>query len=115
MAEVTLIIGGRHYDVHCGDGEEAQLMRIAQMIDAKTVVARKASPGLTEVRQLLFAAILLADELFEERSKGKAQGSLELPAAPDPAADDAAASRINALAARIEAIAEKLAVTSATP
>ena len=36
------------------------LSRLAAMVDEKTGVARQASPGLTEVRQLLFAAILLA-------------------------------------------------------
>ena len=59
MAEVTLDIGGRLYDVHCRDGEERQLQRLAAIIDDKTKVARRASAGLTEVRQLLFAAILL--------------------------------------------------------
>lgn len=114
MAEVSLSIGGRHYDVHCGDGEEAQLIRLSQMIDAKTAIARKASPGLTEVRQLLFASILLADELVDARSQGSPQGSLALPAAADSEAEEQIAERLGALAARIEMLAGKLAGTDPT-
>ncbi|MBP6030588.1 MAG: cell division protein ZapA [Sphingobium sp.] len=117
MAEVTLDIGGRHYDVHCRDGEESQLLRLAAIIDEKTGVARRASAGLTEVRQLLFAAILLADELNDLRGRGAAQGALDLSSLPDGAAEEeaAAAARIDALAARIETLAQKLAIADAAP
>lgn len=115
MAEVTLDIAGRHYDVHCRDGEEAQLRRLAAIIDEKTSVARRASPGLTEVRQLLFAAILLADELNDLRAQGKAQGTLDLPATPAAPDTQGAAARLDAIAARIETLAQKLAGTPDAP
>ncbi|MCB2015246.1 MAG: cell division protein ZapA [Sphingobium sp.] len=115
MAEVTLTIGGRQYAIHCGDGEEAHLDRLAKMIDAKTGIARQASPGLTEVRQLLFAAILLADEVHDMKIKTeKPQGSLELPPASNEAGEEVMASRMNVLAARIEALADKLAGAATT-
>ncbi|GLT00852.1 hypothetical protein GCM10007897_22420 [Sphingobium jiangsuense] len=110
MAEVTLTIGGRQYDVNCRDGEESHLLRLAEMIDAKTMTARKSSPGLTEVRQLLFAAVLLADEVHDLRlERNKGQSSLNLPPIDDSAAEEMMAGRLNALAARIEKLAEKLA------
>ena len=109
MAEVTLHIGGRQYDVHCRDGEEAQLRRLAGIIDEKTAIARRASPGLTEVRQLLFASILLADEIDELRAQGKAQGALDLTPVTNPAEEEAIAARLNAIVERIESLAQKLA------
>lgn len=109
MAEVTLNIGGRHYDVHCRDGEEPQLMRLAAIIDDKTNVARRASPGLTEVRQLLFASILLADELNDLRAQGKAQGAFNLSPATGRTDEDMLAARLDALAGRIESLAQQLA------
>ncbi|RXR26488.1 cell division protein ZapA [Sphingobium fluviale] len=115
MAEVTLDIAGRHYDVHCRDGEEAQLRRLAAIIDEKTSVARRASPGLTEVRQLLFAAILLADELNDLHAQGMAQGALDLPLASAHADEQGAAAKLDAIAARIETLAQKLAGTPALP
>ena len=66
MADVKLGIAGRVYDVHCADGQEPQLLNLAAVVDEKV----RAMPGGTEVRQLLFAALMLADEAQE--AKGKA-------------------------------------------
>ncbi len=66
MADVKLHIAGRVYDVHCADGEEAQLMQLASVVDEKV----RGMPGGTEIRQMLFAALMLADEAQE--AKGKA-------------------------------------------
>ncbi len=116
MAEVTLGIGGRQYDVYCGDGEEHHLLRLAGMIDAKMAVARKASPGLTEIRQLLFAAILLADEIHDLRAQGHdGQGALDLGASGKDTDEAAAAAQIEILAARIEALADALAAEAPSP
>lgn len=67
MADVKLNIAGRVYDVHCADGEEQQLQSLASLVDDKV----RAMPGGTETRQLLFAALMLADETQE--AKGKAE------------------------------------------
>ncbi len=66
MADVKLMIAGRPYDVHCADGEEAQLLQLAAVVDEKA----RGIQGGTEVRQLLFAALMLADDAQE--AKGKA-------------------------------------------
>ncbi|ALH80574.1 cell division protein ZapA [Sphingopyxis macrogoltabida] len=65
MADVKLTVAGRPYDVHCADGQESQLLQLAALVDEK---AREIQGG-TEVRQLLFAALMLADETQEARAK----------------------------------------------
>ena len=65
MADVKLTIAGRPYDVHCADGEEAHLTHLASLVDAKA----RGIQGGTEVRQLLFAALMLADETDEAQNK----------------------------------------------
>lgn len=65
MADVKLTIAGRPYDVHCADGEEGQLIQLASVVDEKV----RTMPGGTEVRQLLFAALMLADDAQEARGK----------------------------------------------
>ena len=65
MADVKLTIAGRPYDVHCADGEESQLIQLASLVDEKA----RAIQGGTEVRQLLFAALMLSDETQEARGK----------------------------------------------
>lgn len=111
MAEMTLTIGGRQYQIHCRDGEEAQLDHLAAIVDAKARQARQATPGLTEVRQLLFAALFLADELADvKREAAGRQRTLDL-----PSGDDDAATAVEGLAKRLEKLAERLAPASTAP
>ena len=65
MADVKLTIAGRPYDLHCEDGQESQLLQLADVVDEKA----RAMPGGTEVRQLLFAALMLADDAQEAKGK----------------------------------------------
>lgn len=66
MSEVTLRIGGKAYRVSCADGQEAQLARLGSVVDEKF---RQMEGNLapSEAQNLLFAAILLADDLHEAR------------------------------------------------
>ncbi len=111
MPKLRLDIGGRGYDVHCADGEEAHLHALAVRIDAKALDAQAAlGGGINEVRQLLFAALFLADEI---ESAAPAVPPVPAPdAAPDaaqPAHDRATVQAIDRLAARIEALAVRVA------
>ena len=66
MSNVTLTIGGRAFTLACPDGEEAHLSTLGRMVDAKVTAMGTASQ--TETRMLLFAALMLADEVYEARS-----------------------------------------------
>ena len=69
MSNVTLTIGGRHYTVACAQGEEAHIEALGRTIDGK-LASLPNMAGQSEPRTLLFAALLLADELHEARSGG---------------------------------------------
>lgn len=100
MSNVTLTIGGRDYAVACDPGEEAQVARLGAMIDAKlTSMGTAASQG--ETRNLLFAALLLADEVHELKRGAPAAGQ---PANPTPDHADA----LERIAARLESCASAL-------
>lgn len=68
MADVRLSIANRDYIVTCKDGEEDRLNALGRLVDTKAREAGGAG-GMNESRQLLFAALLLADELFDARPK----------------------------------------------
>jgi len=102
MAEVSIEIGGRQYPVTCRDGEEEHLRMIAGLVDAKAADAQRAVGGVNETRQLLLAALLLADEINELR-----QGRTP-PPPPSPPAGPDLSPILDKLAARIESVAEKL-------
>lgn len=100
MSNVTLRVGGRDYTVACASGEEQHVSALGGMIDAK--IQAMGGAGHSEARQLLFAALLLADELHEAKFRGGGQAA---PAAPDP---DAHADALELLAARLEKCAATL-------
>ena len=96
MAEVNLTIAGRNYQVGCRAGEEDNLVAAARMVDAKSREALSGLGTLSESRQLLFASLLLADQLLEKPGAAAAMVDPEL------------APRIEALANRIESLAKSL-------
>lgn len=118
MPELSVIVNGRSYAIVCGDGQEQHVTALAADIDRRIrqLVAILGQAG--EARLLLMAGLLISDELEE----AKAQLAEGVPEAAVPAgaavgdADDGAAlaamgqafDEIDSLAARIEAVAERL-------
>jgi len=109
VADVKLTIAGRPYDVHCADGEETQLLQLAAAVDEKA----RGVQGGTEVRQLLFAALMLADEAQEAKGKvDKAEpqsDSLRAAVALAESREQAARDELRAAVAREAAALKELA------
>ena len=97
MAEVELTIAGRHYRVACRAGEEDNLRAAAALVDAKSKEALAGLGTLSESRQLLFASLLLADQIVDGRE-------VDLPGGPDPELAD----RASKIADRLESLADAL-------
>lgn len=91
MADVRLTIAGRIYDVSTSDGQEDHLVSLAAVVDER---ARKIA-GTTEARQLLFASLMLADDVHEAR-------------AGQPAANPALAAREAELEAALASAQDKI-------
>ena len=99
MASVDIEVAGRRYNVACRDGEEAHLHAVAAMVDQRARDAAEALGSLTETRQLLFAALLMADDIKEMRAGA---------GLPEPPPDPAVAQALERLATRMEALADSL-------
>lgn len=104
MAEVELMIAGRSYRLACRDGEEANLKAAGALVDSKSREALAGLGTLSESRQLLFAALLLADQLVDGRTD-------QIDTGPDPALVD----RANRLADTLEQIADTLEQPPSNP
>jgi cell division protein ZapA len=102
-AMVDLHIAGRSYQVACREGEEENLRAAARLVDAKSREALSGLGTLSEARQFLFAALLLADQLIEKRPE-----AAPTPEPAPPAVDPALAERAEALAERLESLADAL-------
>lgn len=80
MNEVGLQIGGRTYRVACAPGEEERVRRLGATIAEK--LAALGNPAGPDAQNLLFAALLLADEVHEARERdGGAHAEAIAPAA----------------------------------
>ena len=99
MSNVTLTIGGRAFTVACAEGEEDHVSGLGRMIDSK-LSAMGDMTGQSEARTLLFAALLLADEVHEARFRTAPTAATSLP--------DDAAQRLDSIAARLENLAAAL-------
>jgi cell division protein ZapA len=96
VAEVDIAIAGRSYRIACRDGEEENLRKAASIVDAKSREALAGLGTLSEARQFLFASLLLADQLIDDRGEPANVGEAE------------AAERAERIAERLESLAARL-------
>jgi cell division protein ZapA len=94
---VDLTIAGRTYQVACREGEEENLRAAARLVDGKSREALAGLGTLSEARQFLFASLLLADQLVDDRP--------EIAAAAQSGPDPAVIMRAESLADRLESLA----------
>ena len=108
MTNVNLLIGGRTFSVACAAGEEDHIAGLGRMIDAR-LHAMGGVTGQTETRTLLFAALLLADELHESlHGAGTPVPQPTPPPPPEPVEDAELAGALEGIAARLENCAAHL-------
>ncbi|WP_033067374.1 cell division protein ZapA [Thalassospira australica] len=110
MAQVSIRINGRSYDIACDDGQENRIHALAGYVDERVREISDAVGQIGEQRLLVMTSLLIADEL------GAAQEKLNNPQTPiveegslSAAECDAMAENIETMAERVEAIAGKLA------
>ncbi len=106
MANVRLTVGGRNFVVACAPGEEAHVSALGKMIDTKIMDTQDAAT-LSEPRVLLYAALMLADELHDARKECAA------PAPPpavreEPGISQEIVSHLDAIAVKLENLAARL-------
>ena len=71
MPQVSINIANRTYELACGEGEEQRVQELAAYVDDKVTQLRRQLPGVAEVKLLVFASLMLADESREARGMAK--------------------------------------------
>ena len=103
MATVTVEINGRPYAVGCADGQEERVRILAKQFDGHVRQVAGEVGHVGDIRLFLMAGLMLADELHEVRL-----GNPGASAVAAAAASDGVAEALNAVAARLEKIAQGL-------
>ncbi|MHA1601196.1 MAG: cell division protein ZapA [Alphaproteobacteria bacterium] len=116
MAQVTLKINDRSYEMTCDDGQEDHLRKLAAHVDERMQELAESVGQVGEARLLIMASLLITDELYDAHrqidalddegegadNNGAADsGELELEFAT---ALESGAERIEALAVRLGAV-----------
>src|SRR4051812_13311641 len=110
---IDLSIAGRTYQVACREGEEDSLRAAARLVDGKSREALAGLGTLSEARQFLFASLLLADQLMDDKPQAIAPVPPPPPAPARP--DPALVLRAESLADRLESLAMALENEGSNP
>jgi cell division protein ZapA len=69
MAHVSVSINGRQYRMACDDGQEHHLARLANDLDQRITSLRGTFGEIGDMRLTIMAALILIDELSEQRQR----------------------------------------------
>ena len=106
MAQVDVTINGRNYRIACDDGQEGHLKQLAESVDQRLSHLVSTVGQVGESRLLVMTCLVVADELTE------AYAELQGNAGKNGVVTDAAVvAATEALAQRIEGIAQRLRAT----
>ena len=104
MAQVTVTVNGRDYDVACDDGEEERLIKLGATLNDRIKKIITVSGQIDDARLLVMASLLLADELsdvYSELDEVRSSDALVN-------SDETISLNIEEAAKRIEIIAERI-------
>ncbi len=107
MAQVSITLRGRSYQIACEDGQEAHLARLGRYLDQQAEQLLESTGPVSDTMMMMMVSLLVADELSDaagelenHRHGGKGEARIE--------AEEAVVTAIDALASRIDSIAERL-------
>jgi cell division protein ZapA len=111
MAQVTITIRGRQYQIACDDGQEAHLARLGRFLDERAAQLQQSTGmGISEPLLLVMVGLVVADELAD--SAAEIESLTASNAGTNLAEADAnLAEAIGALANRVEEVAARLEAT----
>lgn len=114
MAQITVSINNRVYEIACDDGQEEHLARLGTYIDSKVTELSASIGQVGDARLLVMASLLIADELADvygelADAREALEGTAAATAQPEsPEMAESLAKNLELLAGRVEDIAARL-------
>ncbi len=108
VAEVTIYINGRSYDIACDNGQEGRVVDIAAYIDQRLQQIARSGAAYNDAHLMVLTALVLGDELFDTREQPRTSRAAA-PASPDNKEEELAVVRlIEQMTKRIDGIAGRV-------
>ena len=111
MGQVAITINGNNYQIACDEGQEERLTRLGAYVDERTVELVNSVGDVSDMRLMVMASLMVADKLFDataEVEKLRAEAAKSKRKAMPAKPDESLAPLVNAVAERIEDIADNL-------
>jgi cell division protein ZapA len=112
MAEVTISLNGRPYEIACDAGQEGRVVDLAAYIDQRLQQIARSGAAYNDAHLMVLTALVLADELFEAKESPLVrQAKINAPVAAPAAGreeEQALVRLLDQLTRRIEGIAQRL-------
>ena len=67
MADVSISINGKSYNISCDDGQEQRVSDLANFIDSRVKDIAQASGATSDAHLLVLTSLVMADEMFDMR------------------------------------------------
>ena len=106
MGQVTITIDKREYAITCDDGEEAHIIKLSRILDAKAKLLSQSIGLVNENMMLAMIGLLLSDENQDLRTKngGVSDDEIKQMDAVNAQAIDSESQRIRSLIQSIQAL-----------
>ena len=109
MGQISVTLNGRTYRLECGEGEETNLIALAEYLGSHVDTMRRKFGQIGDDRLILMASLVVTDELWELRRQMQEMKSTMAEARRDRSVADESAKHFNAdLAARVGSAADRL-------
>ncbi len=110
MAQVDVTINDQNYRIACEEGQQDHLRRLAGQVDERIAELVSVMGQIGELRLLVMASMLMADEIAEARDSDAAAAAVAAAgdAGMDAVQEAALVNSIETLAQRIESVAAQI-------
>jgi cell division protein ZapA len=109
MAQVLVSIDGKSFRMACEDGQEPHLQSLAAHLNTKISDMRQSFGEIGDLRLTVMAALVVCDELFEERARlAQFQQKMAEADAGEAVSERATANRDAAIAAALDSMTGRI-------
>ena len=108
MAQVTVTINDRDYEIACDDGQENHLIKLSRFVDKRLRELTDVIGQVGDARLLVMASLLLADELSEVYTELESVQNQKLTSSKSTSNFGLISDDLDLFSSRIEKIVETL-------